>query len=532
MAFAASAIAEWAVWVGVLVYAYERGGSTAAGLASLGLLVPGVLLAPFAGSAADGPRPNRALAVVYALQAASLVIAAVAAWRNAPVWVIIGAAAMAIALVSFVRPCCSVVVPGLVHTAGDLTGANVLTGWCESASVLFGPLLATVVLTVAGPWAVFVAAGALLVLATVVTAPLARLDQPPIVHTAQRSRIGNHANVVNALFDSGRTLSERPGARSLVAVLGAQFVLIGALDLLYVVLAFELLGLGAAGPGSLSAAFGIGAVLGVAASTLLIGRRRLASLLLTGIALSAAGLLVLAIDVSLAATLVVLPLIGMSRSMVDLAGRMLLQRAAPQDALASVFAILEVVAGVGLAAGSVLVQVLLALSGPRGALVGVGVCFVVLLAMCARGIRRVEASADAPVVVIRLLRMLPVFAGLPGPALEGIARSAEEIPMVAGDTIVAEGDLGDRYFAIAAGEVEVSRGGQHIRTMSRPAGFGEIALLADVPRTATVRVLTDGVLVAIDRVPFLTAVTGHDSSVRSAWAVADAWLERDQRHDS
>jgi hypothetical protein len=214
---------------------------------------------------------------------------------------------------------------------------------------------------------------------------------------------------------------------------------------------------------------------------------------------------------------------GLARAVLDLTGRMLTQRAAPQDALASVFATMESIALTGCALGSVLAQVVIALAGVRAALVAVQVVLVLLIVGTARRLVHIDAAADAPVVEIRLLRRIPLFSPLPGPALEGVARAAQPVSFAAGESIIGEGELGDRYFAIANGEVDVSMEGRYVRTMGRGEGFGEIALLADVPRTATVVARTPVELLAIERPAFLTAVTGHDASRRAAWGVAQRW---------
>jgi len=168
----------------------------------------------------------------------------------------------------------------------------------------------------------------------------------------------------------------------------------------------------------------------------------------------------------------------------------------------------------------VLVQAMIATAGVRAAVLSVGVFFALLLLATATRLRHVDAHADAPVVAIRLLKSLAIFNPLPGPELEGIARSAEPMDFAAGSVIIRTGDVGDRYYAIVTGEVEVDIEHTRIRTMSRGTGFGEIALLADVPRTATVTATTDVSVLAIERVAFLTAVTGHDASARTAWSVA------------
>src|SRR5687767_12836176 len=141
----------------------------------------------------------------------------------------------------------------------------------------------------------------------------------------------------------------------------------------------------------------------------------------------------------------------------------------------------------------------------------------------ARSLRHADDVADAPVVAIRLLRRISLLAALPGPALEGVARCGRSEHVAAGTSIIVEGEVGDRYYAIARGEVEVTIAGERIRTMNGGHGFGEIALLADHPRTATVRATSDVEMMSIERSAFLTVVLGHDASSRAAWGVARSY---------
>ena len=152
------------------------------------------------------------------------------------------------------------------------------------------------------------------------------------------------------------------------------------------------------------------------------------------------------------------------------------------------------------------------------ALIGIGVFFAALLVLTLRSLRVADDSADIPIVAIGLLRMIPTFAPLPPLAVETVARAAVEVPVEAGEVVMSEGDEGDQFYAVADGSYDVVVGGRHVRTVERGDGFGEIALLANVPRTATVTAHTAGSLLAIHREPFLAAVTGSELSRRAAWS--------------
>jgi MFS family permease len=351
------------------------------------------------------------------------------------------------------------------------------------------------------------------------TLPLVRLEGG----APQVSAPASGQAAVGALVQGIRGLAARRGGRELLVVITAQYLMIGALDILYVVLAGEQFSLGPSGPGLLGATFGAGAVVGAVGSTLLVARRRLAPALVAALAAMGALLVVMAVWTVLAPVVVALTLLGICRSVLDVAGRMLLQRSAPQHALASVFATTESLALLGYLLGGVVAQVGIAVEGVRTAIAAIAVALGGLLAWSARRLVEVDEIADAPVVEIRLLRRIALFAPLPGPALEGVARATRPVAVAAGATVVREGDVGDEYWAIAEGDVDVSMGGRYVRTMGRGEGFGEVALLADVPRTATVVARDDVSLLAIERAPVLTAVTGHDASRQAAWAVARAW---------
>jgi CRP-like cAMP-binding protein len=152
-------------------------------------------------------------------------------------------------------------------------------------------------------------------------------------------------------------------------------------------------------------------------------------------------------------------------------------------------------------------------------LICLGIAFLVLLAFTLRGLRVADSGADVPVVEMSLLRRLPMFAPLPALGLEAVARAASTIAVESGQVIIKQGDAGDTFYAVLEGAFDVEMSGTRIRTAERLGFFGEVALLADVPRTATVTAISHGKLLAIDRVSFLVAVTGTDSSIQAAWGV-------------
>src|SRR4029079_11657177 len=130
-------------------------------------------------------------------------------------------------------------------------------------------------------------------------------------------------------------------------------------------------------------------------------------------------------------------------------------------------------------------------------------------------------------VGIALLRALPLFAELPAPAIEGLAAALAPIHLPAGTVLIREGDPGDAYYAIDAGELDVLQDGRFLRRCGRGEGVGEIALLRAVPRTASVVAQTGGTVYRLAREHFLTAVLGHAATQRQAYSIVDAQLAVD-----
>ena len=311
-------------------------------------------------------------------------------------------------------------------------------------------------------------------------------------------------------------LAREPSARVLVGLLGGQFVAIGALDVLYVVLAISVLDLGGSGAGYLNAAFGAGGVAGIAVTVALVGRRRLLPPLVLGVLVWGAAFVVLAAWPTVGGALLLLAVAGAARSLLDVAGRTILQRTAPTDVLSRVFGVLEGLSMAGLAFGSLLTPALVALAGPRWAIAGIGALLPLAVLLSARTLAEIDRRAPVPVVEISLLRSLPLFAPLGAPELEGLAHGLEERRVPAGTAVVREGEPGDRFYVVAEGELDVQADGRELRQLHRGDGFGEIALLRDVPRTATVTARTDSRLYALGKATFLASVGAHPRAASEA----------------
>jgi Cyclic nucleotide-binding domain/Major Facilitator Superfamily len=506
-----------AVWIAMLVYAYDRGGAGTAGAVAVAQLVPAALLAPVAAAMADRRSPVGVLVGGYLIQVVGMLAAALAIGLEAPPAAYAGAV-VASAAVAWTRPAQTPLVPGLVRDAEELTAANALTGWIESASVVASSAATGVLLSVAGPGLVFAVAG-LAGLVSVGLAATVRGMGPLAVDEA-----GGLAGTLAGF----RVLARESAPRLLVCLLGAQWVVIGALDILFVVLAVEVLGRGQGWVGYLSMAYGVGGVLAGLAGMALVGRRRLSIPILVGVVLIGAALGLSALSTTAAAAVLLLAVVGGGRALFNLATRTLLQRAVPAEMVGRVFGVAEGLAMAGLAVGSALVPLLVAVGGTAAAVLGTAAILPLVALVGGRGLLALDAAAQVPIVEIALLRSLRIFRALPAPALEGLARSLEPVGLAPGDVLIREGEPGDRFYAVADGRLQVTIGGAPVASNVRGDGIGEIALLYGVPRTATVTAASPATVFALAREDFLAAVTGHTPTAQAAAAVADERLGQDR----
>jgi MFS family permease len=499
LAFAGFNVTEWATWIALLVYAYGNGGTTEAAIVAVVQLVPAAIFAPFGSIMGDRYRPGRVLLCGYAAQALGIGAAGIALVAGAPPAGVYGVLILGSLALTITRPAMAAFVPSLARRPEELTAINVVSSWTESMSVLVAPALAGVVLAFSGPGTVFLLMAGLVAASALLVMPYP--GPPPAARDGGSMR--------GAFGGAFGVLRRERYARILVVVLCADFVALGALDVLYPELAIGVLEHGESWAGYLNAAFGAGAVLAVAFTASLVGKPRLVPSLLGGLALYVAAFALLALYTTTGSALVLLALAGAGRVVFDVATRTLLQRVAPTDVLARIFGVLEGLTMTGLALGSLVVAGLVAVGGAALGLIGIGLLLPLAALAAGKTLLDVDQHATVPVVEINLLRSLPLFALLPAAQLEGVARSLDRVEAASGDDVIVESEMGDRFYLVADGEIAVIRGGVRVATLERGDGFGEIALLHDVARTATCRATRSTTLYALDTADFLTAVTGH-----------------------
>jgi predicted MFS family arabinose efflux permease len=515
--------AEFGTWISLLVFAFLHGGATASTEIVLVQLIPCVILDPLLGALADRRRPSRVLFAGYGLQALSMGGVALAIGVEAPFFVVLVLSPLINLSISLTRPPQAALLPAIVRQPDELTAANVMIGWTDGAAALAGPAIAGLLIAWQG---VAVSFGADGIMALIAMLLVARISGPAAAiesedgEEAPKSRVGSQLGSIWAGARSNVSLVVRnPQLSVLLSLHTFYFVLIGSLDLLCVVLAVDYLHIGSGGPGFLNSAMGGGALLAGFVTAFLVGRRRLANTLVTALSAAVAALACIVLSHQVAIAVVLIVVVGLAGAVFDITGRTLLQRSVSSDAIAGSFSVLEALMDLGLALGAVLVRVALAIGGIKAALIAPALIAGVLISALWPRLRRIDSSATVPQVEIQLLRSISIFAALPAPSLEGMARELEMLEVASGTAVVTEGEPGDCYYAVAEGTLEITRGGQLVQVASRGDGFGEIALIRDVPRQASVKAVTDALLSSLQKELFVQTVTGHVATSTKASAV-------------
>jgi hypothetical protein len=209
---------------------------------------------------------------------------------------------------------------------------------------------------------------------------------------------------------------------------------------------------------------------------------------------------------------------------VDVPGFTLLQRAVPEDVLARVFALLESLFYGAAALGGLVAAVLIEGFGLKTALVVTGLFLPALVLISWRALRQLDVRAEPPRETLALLQEVPFLAPLGPAVLEALASQVVPVDVRASERIFSQGDEGDRFYVIRGGRIGITVNGEDAPELGSGDYFGEIALVRDLPRTATATARTDTALYALERDEFLAAVTGHAPSAEAADAVVAARL--------
>ena len=500
--------AELGAWIAITTVAYVEGGVNLATAVLVVQLAPATVAALKVDRAIVRRGPVHVLVAGLVVQAAGLALVSTALLLDAPFgFAVLGAILAATAVVT-TRPALQTLLPSVVEEPHELTAANSVLGWILGAATLIGPIATAATYAPLGRWAPFMLFAALDGFAAALAVRL----------RGATTREGSD----HALAEASVDIDEDAGAGSsnsraiwlTLLVIGAGGFLWGAIDLVEAVVAIDLTGGPPTRAAVMAAAFGAGALVGGLSTVVLIGRRHLwpamaTAAVLTGLTTAATGA---ARNPLVAGGL--LALVGASSTAMVVAARSLLQRISDFATVCRAFSLAEATEMGTLLAGSIAVPLLVALLGARWAPVAVGLTVTVAALLAARSVAAAEAEVAGQVERLLALRRTPLLSGLPSATLELLARQSSRRVVQDGSTIIREGEIGDRFYVVESGTVRASRGDVELRRMRTGDGFGEIALLLDSPRTATVSAEGDVTLLVVDRSVFLTAVTGHAAGYR------------------
>ena len=519
LALAASLVGDWAYSTAVTVWAYRAGGAQLVGAwagVRLALIAVGTPL----GSSVVDRLSRKSVLVVSTLVRAALVAAAVVALvLDAPTWVVLVLATLAPLVGCVFRPAQLAWLPSLTSHPEELTAANGASSTIDSLSFLVGPAIGGLVVATTSVEAMFVLTAAMFLTSAVLVVRI----RPEVADVSSGSARESPAGIWRGMASGFTTIGRDAHLRMVMVLICVQMVVSGAMVVLGVVFAVQILGTGPAGVGLIDSVLGIGAVVGGFVAIARSVRNRIASDLVAGTLLWAFPLLLVVVYPSPVTVFAMVAVMGFGLPLVDVNYATLTMRLTPDDRLGRVFGAMEGTCIGTMAVGSMTTPFLLDHLGVRGTLAVLAVVVGVPAACFVPRARLLDATLVPPPGTDLLLR-IPIFAPMPPAAVEGLARRLVDVSVPAGTAIVREGDPSDRFFVIRRGLVEVSQGERHIRFEGPGEFFGEIGLLRDVPRTATVTAVEDTELVSLTCKQFLGAVRGTDASLLAAYEIVTSRL--------
>lgn len=518
VAWSAGRGSAWATTLGLSLVAYDRGGAGAVGLLFVVRMVPAGLAAPGVSLLADRIPRRQVLLIGLWLRVLLMALLALAVTVGTAFVVVLLLAAAAAVVETAHRPAHVALLVELAPDPRRLSSANVATSSGDYVGFLAGSVAAGALAGGAGPAAPLVLAAVAAAVAALVVLLVPRTTGP---HRA-RTDVGT---ITEQLVVGLREVAANPDQRLLATVLLVDLAVQSMVEILLVVAALELLGTGGIGAGLLAGAWGLGGLVGGLAALALLRRTRIADGLLAGLLLAGVPLALVGPLALPASALGLLALVGVGFAVIEVGLLTLTQRLSAGDVLARVFGVHELLSVLGTALGAVLAPTLVAWFGVSTALAVTGTLLPAVAVLRWVRLRRLGATVVAPVEVYVQLRRVETLRDLPGATVETLALRADRRALAEGERLIAEGDVGDELYVLVEGELVASASGQGELAVLGPGDHvGEIALLRDQPRSATVVARVASEVLVLDRDTFLDAVTGHTGTHGAALAVAEQRL--------
>ena len=517
---------ESAFMVGLTVVAFRSGGVTAVGVVTAARMTAAALGAPWLATIGDRVRRERILTAVGLTRASALGGAALVTATGGPAVVIYILAVVATVAFALFRPAHSALLPALCTSPQQLTRVNAIRGLLDSSATLGGPAAAAVLLAVSGAAAVFVACAAASLLGGLAVVGLS-YDAPPRAAAAIATATARRRAVSS--LQGFKTIASDRGLALITGLGFVQTLTRGCLTVLTVVAAIDLLHTGNSGVGILTAAVGAGGMLGSLVAFGLVGRGRLALWFGRGVALFGAPLVLIGVMPHEATTIVLLGVVGIGNALIDVAAFTLLARLTDETVLARMFTSFEAILTLGVAAGGLVTPLLIELMGTRVTLVVTGLLAPLAVVASRRALGRLDEQMRVRDADVETLRAVPMLEALPVATIEQLAGALEHADVEPGHTLVRQGERGEYFYILRSGRADVLQDGRLVSTLGAGECFGEIALLHDRPRTATIRAAAGARLDVsrLRRSAYLTAVTGYPAAATAGDELAASRLSAD-----
>ena len=445
---------EMASWTTILVYAYGATGPGSVGLVAILQLIPSAVAAPLLANIGDRFPRATVLLGWFLVQALLLAATGVAIVVGAPPIVVYLVSALASISLTQTRPILASLLPELARSPEELTAANAWSTIFIGVGGFLGPVGAAILLAVSDAQVTFLVAAGVLAVGGVLLIGLHGPADAPLAPADDEADARSDGRV--SILAGLREVARDRDLLVVVALLTGEYVIYGGLEILLVLTAIELLGIGESGAAALVGAVGLGGIIGGAAAFALVGRRRLAPWL--GVAAVVIGVPIALIGFDpvprTAAILVVVSGIGFA--IIDTAGQTLLQRITPDAVRARVFGVLEGLILVGEAVGSLIVPPIALVLGLQGTAIAIGLLLPLAALLAVGRFSSIDARVKLPEAELRALRRVPMLAPLGPAAIETLARHLVRVPVVAGTAVIREGDAGDRWYLVERGAFDVS----------------------------------------------------------------------------
>ena len=527
-----SSIGDWLYLVALLIVVYETSADPILlGLVGAARILPYVALSIPAGIIADRYERRLVLLITDVARGTIMLVMACLVALDGPLWAIVTLAILATCFSCFFGPTIGAYLPSLVRDERELGPANSAWSTLDNLAFVIGPAVGAILIGLSGiALAFFLNAASFAVIAVVLwrlpperrqgalpAASESSAPAPAEPTTEGEVTVGPGTRDVPAGAAPATVAAPVPlpraplvGLALIDTVTGFVF---GGLGVLTVVLATDQFGAGEAATGFLNAAVGVGGILGAIGSGAFVIRPGLRGPLLVGSATLAVGVAALGLVGGLGPALVAMAIASTGSLLTEVVSTTLFQRIVPDAVRGRALGTIATISTLAYAAGSLVMPVAAGALGMEPVLLTSGVLVVVGAIVSVLLIGRGGGGGPAPDLVAAAGRIgeLAVFAGVPQARLADAFSRAAAVDVAAGTVVIREGDPADRFYVIVDGTFDVDQatpdgGSRRLRTMGPDEVFGEIGLLTESPRSATVRAATDGRLLALDAPDFLGLV--------------------------